>query len=177
MPLALLLSGVGCYASLNTGFDTPASELSRAKSAVNATVDTGLVANFDVGQLILSSRLGYYLNADGVQAELIGGVGEFMVEQVMPDTRNGDGRGRDFRVALLMASVRPLDDSATGTLTTLMIGPNFKKKYRTKAKLNVGLSPSVTISRLDLGEEITWTLGLNFRALSWVNASFFDVTD
>lgn len=90
---------------------------------------------------------------------------------------NGNGRGRDFRIALLMAGIDPLDGSNSGTLTTLMIGPNFKKKYPTKAGLTIGLSPSVTISRLDIGDEITWSLGLNFRAMSWLNASFFGLTN
>ncbi len=165
--LGFILLCSGCYASLNAGIDTPVSELSRAKSVVNATVDTGLLVDFGVGQIVISNRLGYYLNADGVQAELIGGVGEFMVEQVTPDVREGNGRGRDFRVALLMASVRPIDDGDTGTLTTLMIGPNFKKDFRVNKWFHAGLSPSVAISRLALGREVTWSLGLNFRALSW----------
>ena len=167
MILGISLICSGCYASLNAGVDTSVSELSRAKSAANASVDLGLLVDFGVGQTIVSVRNGYYLNADGVQAELIGGVGEFMIEQVTPDAWKGNGRGRDFRVALLMASVRPIDDRDTGTLTTLMIGPNFKKDFRVNKWFHAGLNPSVAISRLDLGQEVTWSLGLNFRALSW----------
>ncbi len=161
--LGFILLCSGCYASVNAGLDVPVSELTPAKSAANA----------GVGQVIFSGRQGYFLNADGVQARLIGGVGEFMLEQVTPDRMKGDGKGRDFRVALLMAAVVPSDDGNIGTLTTLMIGPNFKKDYRSNRNFHTGLSPSVAISRLDIGDEIIWSLGLNFRAMSWVNASFF----
>lgn len=89
----------------------------------------------------------------------------------------------DWRVALLYTPLpaQNSDLEKSGTLVSIMVGPSFKggKQYdkRPEMRLQGGLAPGIVISRLDLDEEITWSIGFSFKLMLWQDTTDWDNDD
>ena len=117
---------------------------------------------------ILLRNAVHCVDSDGSQ---IGGTAELLYELKLPRF----GYGWDLRTALSIVSVRPYDSSDKGILTTIFVGPSFKKGGRpTRGIEGAGVTPGVTLSYLDLSGEQTWSIGFSFRILAWIKLDAFE---
>ena len=180
LPLLTLLDG-GCYAALGGRVQVPLSDTSIGTTG-GPEVDIGLLADFGDAQIFASSRVGGLIIGDlgGKERsrELVGGVAGFMLEQ--KPSRGSRIPGLDWRVAFSYASLLPenSDLEKSGTLVSLMIGPNFKtgspNERNPLKRFRGGYAPGITISRLSLSEETTWSIGFSFKLMLWMDKNWGD---
>ena len=178
-PIAVMLVLGGCYAALGGTVSSPISD-TNVGTTQSPELDLGVIADFGdsqvfaagrVGGVIIGNRLNDLVGEDRSRASA-GGVVGFMVQQ---EPAKGERFGWDWQVALSYASLMPQnsDLEKPGTLLSIMIGPYFNGGKSLEEdplkRLRGGITSGIAISRLDLLEETTWSIGFSFKFALWMD--------